>query len=40
MSLKSVIAQLKKASKMHLAQAKKLELLEKKMQAAAKRKKK
>ena len=38
MSLKSVVAQLKKASKMHLAQAKKIEAHIKEMQAASKRK--
>lgn len=40
MSLKSVVAQLKKASKMHLAQAKKIEAHIKEMQAGAKKKKK
>ena len=40
MSLKSVVAQLKKASKMHLMQAKKIEAHIKKMQAAEKRKRK
>jgi hypothetical protein len=40
MSLKSVVAQLKKASKMHLAQAKKIEAHIKQMQAASKKKKK
>jgi hypothetical protein len=40
MSLRSVVSQLKKASKMHLAQAKKIEAHIKQMQAAAKKKKK
>jgi len=40
MSLRSVVSQLKKASKMHLAQAKKIEAHIKKMQDAAKKKKK
>ena len=38
MSLKSVVAQLKKASKMHLAQAKKIEAHIKQMQDEAKKK--
>jgi hypothetical protein len=40
MSLRSVVSQLKKASKMHFAQAKKIEAHIKQMQAAAKKKKK
>lgn len=40
MSLKSVVAQLKKASKMHLAQAKKIEAHIKEMQKMSKKKKK
>tara|TARA_R100001015_G_C4619622_1_gene176376 strand:- start:1531 stop:1650 length:120 start_codon:yes stop_codon:yes gene_type:complete len=39
MSLKSIVSQLKKASKTHLAQSKKIEAYIKKMQAMDKKKK-